>query len=227
MGHQTENNTRFEKIKKHLISRRFLFSLGGGIAALLGAKQAMAQVPHIFSNGQVADASQVNENFDTLYHFFPIGAVVPWHKNPKDNNDTSMPSPTLSSAWVECNGQILVDAESPLDGMKVPDLNGATDEFSGKGLFVRGGAVSGNYQEDQMQSHKHDDSGHSHSGWVHGGGHYVYGHEHHNHWEANLHGVGTGHANLGDPTETGAGAPRHGEETRPVNMSMVYIMRVK
>ena len=58
----------------------------------------------------------------------PIGGVVPWHK--------SNPSvPPLPANFVECNGQVLSDPESPLDGTTVPDYNNA-------GRFPRGGLTS-------------------------------------------------------------------------------------
>lgn len=41
-------------------------------------------------------------------------------------------TPALSSAWIECNGQAISDADSPFNGGTAPDLNGtsnATDRF--------------------------------------------------------------------------------------------------
>lgn len=60
----------------------------------------------------------------------PIGAVMAWHKN------ASLKMPPLPPNWAECNGQILDDPASPLQGITLPDLNGAQ-------YFLRGGSPSG------------------------------------------------------------------------------------
>ena len=48
--------------------------------------------------------------------------------------------PPLPWGWVECNGQTLNDADSPLDGLAIPDLNGER-------MFLRGGETSGDPEE--------------------------------------------------------------------------------
>lgn len=211
---------RLIALSKKIFRRRVLLPLGA-LGILFGTSLVFANVPHVFTNGQLTDANQINENFKAVV---PVGSVIPWHK--------TMVNPTgLSDRWVECNGQTLDDPESPLHGQTIPDLNGATDTYNNQGLFVRGGSISGNYQEDQMQSHKHDDSGHQHYNTLRTGGAggstpgapYTWA-PFTQAWWSNIN-----HANLGDPTDsgTGAGTPRHGPETRPVNMSMVWIMRIK
>jgi hypothetical protein len=65
-----------------------------------------------------------------LANLVPIGAVIPWFKDTPG-------VPALPSNFVECNGQVLSDAESPLDGQLMPDIN------TGAQRFVRGGASSG------------------------------------------------------------------------------------
>jgi len=47
--------------------------------------------------------------------------------------------PALSANWAECNGQVLSDVQSPLNGQTLPDLNGA----GGPQRFLRGARVSG------------------------------------------------------------------------------------
>jgi hypothetical protein len=55
----------------------------------------------------------------------PIGIVLPWFKD--------LPGvPALPSNFVECNGQLLNDPESPLDGATMPDIN------TGAQRFIRG-----------------------------------------------------------------------------------------
>ena len=145
----------------------------------------------------------------------PIGAILPWHKSLTG-------TPALPVGWVECNGQTLNDEQSSLHGQVIPNLNG-------QALFVRGGATSGVFQADQMQSHAHLDSGHTHPSHntnflnTPANVDYTVG-EYGLYLAAN---TGVGYASLGNPSETSAGPARHGGETRPVNMSMVWIMRVK
>jgi len=59
----------------------------------------------------------------------PIGGIVSWAK-------TLAGVPNLAEGWVECDGSVLVDALSPLNGQTIPDLNGDN-------RFMRGNATSG------------------------------------------------------------------------------------
>jgi len=82
--------------------------------------------------------------------FAPIGAIIAWVKD--------IPGvPGLPENFAECNGQVLNDPESPLDGQTIPDLNG-------ENRFLRGNATSGGtggeekvtLTVDQMPEHSHD-----------------------------------------------------------------------
>ena len=73
----------------------------------------------------------------------PLGCVVAWLKNLSN-------IPALPLSWVECNGQMIVDVDSPLDGVITPDLNGA----GGTQRFLRGTAASGG--TGGADSHGHD-----------------------------------------------------------------------
>ncbi len=85
----------------------------------------------------------------------PIGSIEAFHK--------SMPAtPTLPWGWVECNGQVLADAESPYNGQTMPLLNS-------NGQFLRGSAVSGVMQTESVGPHAHTgttttDGSHNHTG---------------------------------------------------------------
>lgn len=71
----------------------------------------------------------------------PIGSIQAWHKSMAF-------TPPLGWGWVECNGQLIADPESPYNGANVPDLN-----LSAR--FLRGDAISGNLQNGDIQSHAH------------------------------------------------------------------------
>lgn len=72
----------------------------------------------------------------------PIGAIMAWAKSISG-------IPALPDGWVECNGQALTDADSPLNGQTVPNLNG-------ENRFLYGDSVSNNVKtEDYLPSHGH------------------------------------------------------------------------
>ncbi|MCP4129739.1 MAG: tail fiber protein [bacterium] len=64
----------------------------------------------------------------------PVGSIQAWDKNLAG-------TPDIPAGWVECNGQVVSDAESVYNGVAVPDLNS-------EGRFLRGGSSSGNWEED-------------------------------------------------------------------------------
>jgi len=155
----------------------------------------------------------------------PIGSIIAWHK--------SFPNtPAIPDGWVECNGQTLIDPASAYHGQAIPKLNADTGTGDG-GMFLRGNSTSGIVQSDQMQDHKHDDMGHSHvvNNVVDGtlviinfgapGGPT----EPNNPTNRT---TTTAYANLTGPRANNTlNIPRVGLETRPVNFSVVWIMRVK
>ncbi|MCP4137996.1 MAG: tail fiber protein [bacterium] len=149
----------------------------------------------------------------------PVGSIISWHGSQTDTNGSSLSVP---DGWVECNGGTVSDTDSILFGRPIPDLNSS-------GQFLRGSSTSGVFQDDLMQNHNHTDSGHAHN--------YQYLDE----GDSNTHQLddayyravfvtgttASGKANLGGPTLYGGNDPRVGNETRPVNMSVIWIMRVK
>lgn len=60
----------------------------------------------------------------------PVGAIIAWHKSFTN-------TPALPSGFVECNGQVLNDAESVYNTQTIPDLNSGTQRF------IRGASTSG------------------------------------------------------------------------------------
>ncbi len=151
----------------------------------------------------------------------PIGSIMAWYK---DFNAVLTPLP---SGWVEANGQTITDAESPFNALNgeftVPDLNGER-------RFLRGGAIAGTPESDQFENHKHGFS--SHDSWTGssnanllepragGGVHLTIGGGGQAGYTDHKHPAPSG--NVNDPS-----SGKHGGETRPVNMSVVWIMRIK
>lgn len=92
-----------------------------------------------FVDSTPAVASEVNANFVDVV---PIGGIIAWAK-------TITGVPSLSDRYVECNGQVLSDGDSLLDGQTIPDLNAS----SGTARFLRGGTTSGSTGGSETHTH--------------------------------------------------------------------------
>ena len=173
----------------------------------------------------------------------PLGTILAWVMKPTagSGNWTELPD-----GWVRCDGSV-IPHPSIWAGELTPDLNHAR-------RFLRGGPDSSmlTLEEDQLQDHKHvfSDPGHYHG--VTDPGHYHSYNDEVN--ENHYHDAGcggscgradrannkdnsrtTGHKSTGisvDSQSTGVSVTgvtssyRHGSETRPKNMNVIYIMRV-
>ncbi len=106
-------------------------------------------------------------------------------------------TPALPSGWVEANGQVLNDASSPYNGQTIPNLNGDA-------RFLRGGSTSGALQADEFKAHVHNRGV----------------------WDGGVSGGSGGPLTGAQPLDVNTGSTG-GSETRPINMSVVWIMRVK
>lgn len=156
----------------------------------------------------------------------PIGSIIAWHKDLR-----GVPS-KLPDGWVECNGPMKQDPESEIDMTRIENLNGA-------GRFLRGRMISGVPQEDMIQEHGHKfalkmDSAGNHN-------HTYQGAPYCDHCGGKTNNSGSGNPrklvstnSTGNHTHTVAGSVKGvadsqvvGEETCPVNMSVVWIIRVK
>ena len=77
-----------------------------------------------------AQVASLVAQITALANLVPIGGVIPWFKDTPG-------VPPMPANFVECNGQMLVDPESLLDGQFMPDAN------TGAERFIRGNLVSG------------------------------------------------------------------------------------
>lgn len=197
------------------------------IVLLLGAAGLLwAQSLEEFTAGDLISASKINANFQLLRgNDAPVGTILAWHKNLSG-------TPALSADWVECNGQTISDPASPYNGVTLPNLNSNPNAWNGGGRFLRGGTTPGVFQNDFFQGHTHVDPGHSHTysyqfpefagatpvGVQSGGGLFRV---------TNTLGTSGSTTGITDPTAQSNGTARYGDETRPVNMSVVWIIRIK
>ncbi|MCD4813753.1 hypothetical protein K8S19_08695 [bacterium] len=141
----------------------------------------------------------------------PVGTIMAWHK--------SLPNvpQTLPDSWVECNGQTLTGTGGSLDGVVIPNLNIL-------GRFLRGSQTSGVEQEDAFQGHKHklEYAGSKDEIPTHGSGGYY------NDRLASADSAHVSYLRVGVPRSDGSnGTPRTADETRPINMSVVWIIKIK
>lgn len=77
------------------------------------------------------------------YGLVPIGGVIHWLKS-----FTGVPS--LPAGFVECNGQVLSDVASPLNGQTIPNLNASG---GGTQRFLRGSTTSGTTGGSETHTH--------------------------------------------------------------------------
>ena len=110
--------------------------------------------------------ASINENLG--YAALPIGSMMAWAK-------TITGVPTLPTGWVQCDGQVLSDTDSPLNGQTMPALNAAN-------VFLRGNATSGTTGGADTHTHAYSFSTDSASGAYQQGGStsakYSYTHSH-------------------------------------------------
>ena len=75
----------------------------------------------------------------------PVGTILPWHKN------VVAPPLPVPTGWVECSGGTVDDPYSPIQGASIPNLNDTSLAASpiegyGGGGFLRGSTTSGVFQ---------------------------------------------------------------------------------
>ncbi len=153
-----------------------------------------------------SSTDELQRNIDALTEsirntLVPVGTIVAWHK--------SLENVTIPEGWVECDGEIITDSESPYNNLNAPDLNNPKNSWNSKGSFLRGGTTSGVFEDGMNQRHSHSYSIFR----LEGRGTYDTGDSYFALANAILQGRTT--------------AVSGGDETRPVNMSVVYIMRIK
>ncbi|MCX7044203.1 MAG: hypothetical protein NTX50_01785 [Candidatus Sumerlaeota bacterium] len=135
----------------------------------------------------------------------PIGSIVAWHKSLSGVG-------TLPANWVECNGGIVNDAQSPINSQAIPNLNNAA-AAGVLGRYLRGDTSSGNAQTPSVKGHQHtipsdDYYGQNVTQWGKGSLHYDW-----MGWAV-------------DQTKT-TYATGDANESKPYSYTVVWIMRIK
>jgi len=214
-------------------------------------RQRFASVPYAFHAFHATYAlTATNSDMLDGQHAFeitPPGAV------------TAYAGETEPAGWLFCDGRELSRAEYPELFAAIGTAHGAGDGVTTfnlpdyRGRFLRGvddgvgrdpdsnariaaaaggniGNMVGSVQDDQMQAHKHNDTGHNHRMAAHTDTDKVNDGSNEtvatNDWNYN-HYTYNAHANLTDPVESSAGPVRYGLETRPLNAYVNWIIKSK
>ena len=137
------------------------------------------------------------------YHICPIGTIVALHKSMSG-------VPTIGEGWVECNGGTVSDSESLMNGIAIPNLNGAGGSDQ---RFLRGSSASGSEGgEDTHQLTEAEMPSHTHSYT------YIQG-------PSGSDGAAGGKEDR--PATTGLKGGDQEHENRPPFFEIVWIMRIK
>ncbi len=115
------------------------YAYRAGTAAQLGLSGEDSPGVALDPNGKVSVTGDVVASGALSgFGIVPIGSIIAWHKSLSG-------VPSLPDGWVECSGGTITDAESPLYGQSIPNLNSASGYNGGR--FLRGSATSGEMQE--------------------------------------------------------------------------------
>lgn len=183
-----------------------------GDAQPMSPRQQLMSVPYAMRAGIPDGTISTNKIADDAVTYtkiapgadLPIGTILAWHKSLTG-------TPALPAQYVECNGQTISDSQSVYNGRVVPNLNSTA-------RFLRGSTTSGNYQNDAFQGHIHNLSRNTPMNY---GGSVTSG-------PSTDHWYGTLANSISAPANDGVnGDPRTATETRPVNMSVVWIIKIK
>ena len=141
----------------------------------------------------------------------PIGGVLAWLKS-------FASTPALDLHYVECNGQVLRDANSVYNGATIPDLNTNTETrflMGSDASGTTGGETTHTLSESEMPKHSHGLDDESSTVTAALGAKTI---------ASGLNLRNTGTITAKDTTEDGGGLPH---ENRPKYYTVVWIMRVK
>lgn len=114
-------------------------------------KNTLLGGPENFADNTKSSSVDLNDTFDALILYGkeqsnqvpPIGSIISFHKD-------WLVSRTIPDGWVSCNGQVLSDSLSLLNGQTIPSLNGTTDSNK---LFLMGSSTSNTYGGSSLHSH--------------------------------------------------------------------------
>jgi hypothetical protein len=188
------------------------------LAAAVPLALLATTLPHTFTNGTVADATQVNANFETLATAIDAGAGA---SDVGDIVASMLDESTFdgrrAGTWVRADGRdVTGTAYASLVATTVPDLRGVFLRGANAGRSTSEGNPDGDTTVGTYQGSDNKSHGHSISWWASGG--------------ATLPNNFPGFANSYHPTPnqgaSGGINPAGGSEARPRNVTVNYFIRV-
>lgn len=109
----------------------------------LNMPQLLNTFPTSAAAGEGFESQYVEKFFLEATGIVPIGSIVSWCKS-----FPGVPALGADTLFVECNGQVLNDPSSPLDGQTIPNYNG-------ENRFARGNSTSGGTGGSSNHSHSY------------------------------------------------------------------------
>ena len=177
----------------------------------------------VFCDMESGNYEDVEESQETIMNLSPVGTILPWV--PKPVKDDSVTGLTIPDGWARCDGSI-IPPPSIWAGKRTPDLNNEM-------RFLRGAPDDSvlTLEEDQLMDHTHkvSDAGHNHG---YGDRHQKFaGSQHHDGESAYKHDTfdesrTTKKSVTGLMVQGITDSYRKGDENRPRNMHITYIMRI-
>ena len=180
----------------------------------------------VFCDMESGNYEDVEQTEESTLNNAPIGSILAWVPNALPGSNSSEATLDIPLGWQKCDGSI-IDSPSVLAGQRTPDLNNEK-------RFLRGSPDETllTLEDDMIQDHKHDisDPGHTHdytdtyvdstgtSSWNGIGGNAK--------WFPPTHEKTTQSQMTGVKVESVSSSYNRGEETRPKNMHVSYIMRI-
>lgn len=226
------------------------FHVSGNLSLLTGPA-----VSEISTDGTLADNSDSALPTEQAVRTFVESKILEFVNNELVGSVVSFALETPPVGWLECDGSEVSRTAYAELFAKIGETYGPGDNSTTfvlpdlRGQFVRGwdhgagedsdaasrtdrgdgtgGDTVGTRQADQMQGHKHDDTGHTHLGSLALGNPnapVTPGGQNELRRDAN---IGTGFADLTNPTDagTGDGSPRYGSETRSKNVALMFCIK--
>lgn len=106
-------------------------------------RTALRAAPYALEASHSKDSTHADVADHATYNIVPVGGIIPWwHPRAGRNANTETKVLPLPDNFMVCNGALVDDEESPLNGFYVPNLN---DEYLKAGRQINVGEMGGDF----------------------------------------------------------------------------------